>query len=204
MSLRSLSHGLGYGGIDGPASDRIGGDPAAPDTPADKAGGALGLLSNLLRVLFTRFYPPWVIPPPGFRSYDVQASIPAPVAGGATAPFVTVLTLQVPTGFVTCVKGLSIVYSGGGFQQGAGALVYRITVDDAPIKGYGMILTDLGTMNPGDVQPRAVAGIFARSNQTIRVQVQNVAQPGGGTFVVATLVGYHYAAAYHTSSWTGR
>lgn len=201
MSAVFRSMGLGMGDTPIPASDRIGGDPGAPDTAADQAGGALGMLAGLLRLLFGRFFPPWVVPPPGFRAFDVQNAIATPVA--LTTPASTVLSIRVPVGFVTYITGLSVVFSGGGFNQGSGDLVYSITVDGAPVKGYGQILTDLGTMQAGNVQPRPVAGIFATSQQLIEVKVLNVAQAGGGTFVVATLVGYHYGARYHRTGGRG-
>lgn len=203
MSRFGLGYTNGLGDtLSSPASQPDAGfcDPAIPSTGADTSGGALGLLSNLLRRLFARFFPPWVIPPPMYRSFDIQATIATPAVGANG----DVLTIQVPVGLTMCARGISIVYSGGGFQQGGGALVYSIRVDGAPVKGYGNILTDLGTMQPGNVQPREVWGIFAASSQTVTLNVSNVAQAGGGTFVVATLVGYFYPTTYHKRSWLGK
>lgn len=199
--------GLGYANGLGdsppsPASQPDSGfcDPAIPSTGADTAGGALGLMSNLMRRLFARFFPPWVMPPPTFRAFDVQSTIATPAPGSSGV----VLSLQVPVGLVMCARGISIVFSGGGFQQGGGALVYSVQVDGAPVKGYGNILTDLGTMQPGNVQPREVWGIFADASQTVTINVANVSQVGGDTFVVATLVGYFYPTPYHKRSWLGQ
>lgn len=184
-----------------PLSTRIGADPALPDQPLDKLPGPPGLFAGFLRSLFARFLPPWFVPPPGYRSFDIQHAIATPAA--PSAPTV-VLSRIVPTGFVMFVKGLSIVFSGGGFNQGSGDIIYTIRINGAPVKGYGNILTDLGTMQPANVQPREVSGIFATSGQLFEILVTAVNPLGGGTQVVATIVGYDYPQQYHTTSWSGR
>lgn len=165
---------------------QIGGDPAALDTPADQAGGALGMLANLLRVLFARFLPPWFYPPPSFRAFDIQTN--TTVATPAVGTSSIVLESLVPTGFSRVIRGLSINLIGPGFVQGSGTMVFQVTVDNAPVKGYGQVTTELGSVQ----FPRITYGILANSGQTVRIIASNIGYVAGGTNVIGSIVGYDY------------
>ena len=164
----------------------VGGDTGALDTAADKAGGALGMLAALLRVLFARFLPPWFYPPPSFRPFDLQTNTTVPTPGVGLSAIV--LESLVPTGFARVIRGLSVNLIGPGFVQGSGTMVFSVTVDGAPVKGYGQLTTELGSV----FFPRETFGILANSGQTVRIVASNVSYVAGGTNVVGSIVGYDY------------
>lgn len=130
----------------------------------------------------TKSYP-WIYTPEGFKPFDYMASIATPAIGGGDT---TVLSFQVPNGYNGIISKYSLNYSGGGFVEGSGALIWRILRDGAAIEGFDSINTSRGT----PATPRELdTGIQIRSNQIISVVVNNVAQAGGGTFCIASLVG---------------
>lgn len=159
-------------------------DPVCPDTAADSAGGQLGMLAALLRRLISKLLPPWYYPPANFQPFDKQGVAATPALGAS----VTILTLTVPQGYSSAGRRLSVNIIGPGFVQGSGALVWSITVDNAPYKNYSSILTEFGSPQI----PRPTDGILANSGQVIRINVLNVAYNALGTNCVASIGGWFY------------
>ena len=130
---------------------------------------------------------PWVTPPPRFQAIDFQAIIDTPLVGSGDTD---VLTFTVPRGFDGIIRRLSHNYTGGGFQQGSGGLVWRILANGRAIKNYDNILFEFGTL----AVPRPTDGIRIYENQFIEYVV-NVAGGGGfvpsaATSIICTLAGW--------------
>jgi len=159
-------------------------DPDCPDTQLDGQSGIPGMFAFFLRQQFQKLLPPWYYPPPKFQSFDKQGVVPTP-AIGTTVP---IFSLQVPQGYASVARRLSINIIGPGFVQGSGSLVFSITVDNAPYKNYASILTEFGSPQI----PRDTDGILANSGQVYRVNVLNVSYAALGTNVVASLGGWFY------------
>lgn len=128
--------------------------------------------------------PPWVQFPEGGYAFDYQGQVAMPGIG-LTA---TVMTFTVGDGYDGVIKRLSINFTGGGFAPGSGDLIYRITLDGRPAKGYSNILADLGS----PLIPRPTDGIRIFSNQVVAITVTHVANVMLSQPVYATLAGYYY------------
>lgn len=128
---------------------------------------------------------PWLYPPPGFRAFDFVRSIATPFAGVET----TVVGFTVPVGFDGTVKRISHNFTGGGFTQGSGDLVWRIRVNNQVVKNFGTLLTEFGSIQ----QPREIDGIVIRAGQTVTYSVvcSNAALIAG-TYIVCCFAGYYW------------
>lgn len=128
---------------------------------------------------------PWFYPPPSFQAFDYQGSIAHPNVGTGDQ---AILTFVVPPGHDGVIKRLSCNFSGPGFVQGSGTLVWRILANQAAIKGYDNILTELGDVKT----PRSTDGILIYEAQTIELVVNNVNLAVGGAFDLGSLAGYFW------------
>lgn len=132
--------------------------------------------------------PEWVQPPPKFQPFDYQGVIQTPADGVTTDQIV--LSFVVPVGFSGVIKRLSGNYTGPGFVQGSGNLIWRIIVNGVPVKNYSNILIEFGSI----VTPRTTDGIIISSGQVVQYVVNRpttvVASPG--TFVICTAAGYYW------------
>lgn len=159
-------------------------DPSCPDTQLDSQSGQAGMLAFFLRRIADKLLPPWYYPPAQFQAFDKQGVVATPAIGTQ----VTILTLTVPQGYSSAARRLSVNCIGPGFVQGAGSLVFSVTVDNAPYKNYASILTEFGSPQI----PRDTDGILANSGQVYRINVLNVAYAALGTNIVASLGGWFY------------
>lgn len=115
--------------------------------------------------------PPWVDPPENFEGFDLTAAISTPPVGtGETL----VLSYRVPRGFDGVVKGLVHNYIGGGFQQGAGGIVWRLSVDGQWVRHYDAMLVSFGSVQ----HPRPISGIRVCENQLIQYWVNVIGGDG--------------------------
>lgn len=128
---------------------------------------------------------PWVDPPPGFVSFDPQSSIVLPAAAAAET---VVLTMDVPQGYDGVIKYISNNLTGGGFVQGSGDIVWRIREDGRPIRNFGNITSEKGSI----ARPRQVEGIRIYSAQRITYTVEHVANAALTGRTVCSLNGYFY------------
>lgn len=142
-----------------------------------------GMISFDLKSDYDPLRAPWIVPPSGFLSFDENNAIPVP-AIGTTA---TILSFQVPDGFDGIIKRISQNYLGGGFSDGSGDLIWRITLDGRPVKNYSNMIVQLGAT----ATPREISGIRIQSGQIVGYTVTHVNNPLPDN-TVATAGGWYY------------
>lgn len=124
--------------------------------------------------------PPWVDPPDNFEGFDLTAAIATPAVGAGET---RVLSYRVPRGFDGVVKGLVHNYIGGGFQQGAGGIIWRISIDGQWVRHYDAMLVTFGSVQ----YPRPISGIRIGENQLVEYWV-NVAGGAGLVYSAETQI----------------
>jgi hypothetical protein len=87
--------------------------------------------------------PPWVKMPPQGKRYSKISSIALPAVEGTD--FVVASRL-VPTGYDSCIVSTINLYTGLGFQEGSGDIVWRIKLNLRYAKDYGSITTSIGSL----------------------------------------------------------
>lgn len=122
--------------------------------------------------------------PAGSRPLVSRAYVACPAAGVTDFAIVSV---TVPPGYGCCITGLAHGYTGPGFQEGSGDLVWRLQVDGAAQTN------DFATSLGGDASYKLPCGILAASGQTITYTVSVAAgAPAFGSNVFAGIDGYFY------------
>src|SRR6185437_1643565 len=94
---------------------------------------------------------PYLDPPPGSQSFYPELSIPIPIVGSGN---ITVLSFVVPIGYDGVINAINNNFTGGGFINGSGDLVWQILIDGRAVRNYDAILTERGV--PGqavDISP---------------------------------------------------
>lgn len=135
---------------------------------------------------------PWTKFPPGGQSFQFQQEIPTP---GISNNFSSVINVNgaggilVPVGYDGCINMYSANYTGGGFVDGSGDLIWQITQNGQPIKNFENILTERGDPN----QPIPVNTIKIYSGQLIQFLVAHPANPALSIgYIICSLGGYFY------------
>lgn len=106
-----------------------------------------------------------------------------------------VLQCDVPIGYESMLYGLVLQYTGTGFVEGSGDIIWRVQVGTRWLKGYGNSLFSRGT----ERQPFHLAD-YARVNSGSRMRVfVNVPNLSGlievgKSFITCALQGWHYPA----------
>lgn len=138
---------------------------------------------------------PWVEPPPGFQAFDYSRHIATPAVGVDTE----VLVFSVPDGYDGVIRRLSNNYTGPGFVQGSGQLIWRILIDRMVVKNYGQILIEMGSPQ----WPRDTDGILLRSGQVVRymVNVSDAALAGSATGIICAVGGYFWPKEAYVDSF---
>jgi len=138
---------------------------------------------------------PWALPwkhegaiPPQAVSFRAEHGIvtPAPAAGNTQ-----VVELLTPTGYDGLLTGLYWAYSGNGFEQGSGDIVWRVQVQQRWVKDLSDVPYQLGS--PQTPVP-LTEGVILFSGQRVRVVVEvpnlsGMIQVGAST-VYASLIGF--------------
>lgn len=114
---------------------------------------------------------PWVFPPEGFQGFDPVSAIPTPAIGSGDT---VVLSFRVPFGWDGVIKGLIHQYSGGGYPEGSGGLIWRLLIDGRPVRNYENMLVEFGSSQ----QPRPIGGVRIYQSQLV-TYVVNAAGGGG-------------------------
>lgn len=105
------------------------------------------------------------IPDPARRPFDYVNAIPTPATGTNDA---VVLAIVIPTGYDAVFTGYTLAYTGGGFQQGSGAIIWGIRADGLYLRDFEAIKTTRGSLET----PRPIPqGIVARSGQLVEIVV---------------------------------
>lgn len=137
---------------------------------------------------------PWVHMPPGGEAFDPDAFITTPAANSTET---LVLQFQVPQGYDGVITGVTNLFTGPGFVEGSGNLIWRIRIglpnlQGRPVRNYSSIDRTLGTFE----FPRDVAGgIIIGSNQYIEYTVTHLLGSPiipAGTRIMCNLIGYYW------------
>lgn len=119
--------------------------------------------------------------------FDEINSIATPVAGSAET---VVLRFKVPRGYNGLIEAIYNEYTGGGFLEGSGDLIWRIRLNSEAVRNYGNIRTTMGSL----VVPRPISGgVFVMSDQLVEYTIEHTAgsglAPGPGTRILCGLRG---------------
>jgi hypothetical protein len=89
-------------------------------------------------------FPPWVKMPPQGKRFGHPSSIP--LASAVLDTDTVVQSFLVPTGYDGVITAPVNIYSGLGFQDGSGDLIWRIKINLRYAKDYGVITTQSGSL----------------------------------------------------------
>ena len=110
-------------------------------------------------------FSPWLHMPLNGRPFHYQTAVNCPAPGSNDF---SVLSFIVPPGWSAAIWGVSNLYTGAGFDQGSGDLIWRISVDGAFSPGFDSIQTTLGGIN----ESRQLQGpIIAEGGQLVNYSV---------------------------------
>lgn len=142
---------------------------------------------------------PWVETPAGGQPFTFlnAASVTLP-AQGAT---VTVVTFTVPRRKNGVIEFIANQFVGGGWTEGTGELVWRITADGVPIQGYDNIIGSIGSLsNPGWLGTRPIR---VYENQIIALTLNNVgiAAPAGQALLGLFRGGFYSIEQEGQNTW---
>lgn len=137
---------------------------------------------------------PWSEMPPGGLPFDPFDSIVTPNANSVET---LVLQFQVPFGYDGIVLGVTNLFTGPGFVEGSGNLIWRIRIGSPNLQGrpqrnYSDIRNTLGTL----AQPREVhGGIAIVSGQFLEYTVTHaLGSPivPAGTRIICNIAGFYW------------
>lgn len=149
---------------------------------------------------------PWVEMPPGGLPFDPYGFINTPAANGTET---LVLQFRVPKAWDGIILGVTNVFTGPGFVEGSGDLIWRIRVGQPNVQGgpqrnYDNILNTLGTLE----EPRTVqGGIIVTSNQFVEYTVTHaIGSPivPAGTRIGCNIQGYYWPRGSSPMATGGR
>lgn len=135
-----------------------------------------------------RIGPPWIEEPASGQpfNYTNQSQVLLPAIGSEAK----VVTFTVPPGRHGVIQAIGNQFSGGGWNEGSGDLVWRLDVDGVAANGFGNILSSIGSMaNPGDFR---ASPIRIRENQLVELIARNVAIVLAAQSLLGLLRGYFY------------
>jgi hypothetical protein len=129
---------------------------------------------------------PWIDPPSGALMFDPQGSIvlPNPPPSADTI----VLTYPVPLGYDGVINYLSCNFTGGGFVQGSGDLIWRILINQKPLLNFNSITSEKGTPQQG----RHIGYIRVYSGDVLQWVVNHASNPALNGNVICSFTGYIY------------
>ena len=133
----------------------------------------------------TATHRPWIDEPTGSIPFDEQGAIPAPAAPQPGID-VNVVLFTVPHGFDGVINFISNNTTDSAFVDGSGALIWKILINGRPIRNFGNILVQKGTIAQG----RSISPIRLFSGDVVSYTVQFVGVVTGQ--VVCSLSGYFY------------
>jgi hypothetical protein len=134
--------------------------------------------------------PPWIKQPVQGKRFSKISSIALPAADGTDN---LVVSFVVPTGYDGVIISNVNEYTGTGFQEGSGDLVWRVQLNRRWVKDYGAITTTIGSL----VIPYSVnnGAIRLQSGMLVRYWVnRSVGSLGNldGGRIICGLFGWFY------------
>jgi hypothetical protein len=142
-------------------------------------GGLQKICCNTQRVYKD---PPWLKMPQEGRQYQEINSIPAPANDGADH---TVTQFVVPTGYDGVITSVANFYTGAGFVEGSGDIVWRVTVGRAWLRNFGNIETTLGSLTSPCPLFRGGVRVYSNQRVTYSVNIPVTSAISGGRIVCA-------------------
>lgn len=127
--------------------------------------------------------PPWLKRPRKWYDFDKNNVQTIP----ATGLDAVIVSFDTPVGHDGVIEGFSIQYQSS--DRTLGDLIYRIFIEDRPVKNYEAILTDLGTVQiPRETRIRIYSGT------TVQIRVSHVNNDAlTDKNLIGTLKGYTYS-----------
>jgi len=126
----------------------------------------------------------WLDEPPGSIPFDEQNTIPIPLTPGVDVP---VLTMVVPQGYDGVIKWISNNVNHEVPPFDAGELIWKIIINGRPVRNFGNILQQKGTIAQG----REISPIRVFSGDVVVYTVQTAGIIGFGE-TICSLTGYFY------------
>lgn len=134
--------------------------------------------------------PPWVKQPEQGRRFSKISSIPLPAV--EQRDFL-VATMQVPLGYDGVIPSVVNLYTGMGFFEGSGDLVWRIQLNERYVRDYSNITTTIGSLTTP--YPANTGAVRLLSGQTVNYYVRLGAGALGnltGGRIICGLFGYFW------------
>jgi hypothetical protein len=132
--------------------------------------------------------PPWLKMPAEGRQYQEIGSIVTPAADGNDY---VVHQFKVPTGYDGVITSVTNFYTGAGFAEGSGNIVWRVTIGRAWLRNFGNIETTLGSLT--SPCPLFRGGVRVYSDQVVSYYVNiPVLSPIAGGRIVCAFFGWFY------------
>jgi len=132
--------------------------------------------------------PPYLVMPEDARQFQIIDSIALPAPGAAES---TVTEFTVPTGYEGVITSVVNYWTGAGFTDGSGDLIWRIKIGPIYARDFGEILTALGSLTSPCTLFRG--GLRLRTFQRVQYRFQHSALSGlAGGRIVCGFLGWFY------------
>lgn len=128
--------------------------------------------------------PPWEVRPSDAINFYPKTSVALPAIGAQA----TVVTFTVPDGYDGLLEEFSISFTGGGFVNGSGDVVFRLLRNLAPVRNFENMISEYGTQDT----PVDIGRIRIFGGNIYIIQVDHIANAGLNGNVVGALRGYYY------------
>jgi hypothetical protein len=153
--------------------------------PSNATPDTVGQQSNVPTIVLA--LPNWIFPSMNSVHFDNAGDIVLPAIGVESPIF----TFVVPKGFNGVMKEISNAFLGGGFNDGSGAIVWRVLQNNQAVRGKENMLNSLGSVA---IPSRIGGGGFIRilENDIISMTVLNVSIAPAGQLVAGRLSGWFY------------
>lgn len=135
---------------------------------------------------------PWTKQGPNARPFAFQQQISTPPIDGNFYNVINIDNqncIKVPVGYDGVINSYGANFTGGGFVDGSGDLVWRISRNGVPIKNFEYILTERGDPN----QPIPVNYIRVYSGDKIQFLINHAANVALNTgYIICDLGGFWF------------
>jgi hypothetical protein len=133
-----------------------------------------------------RSLPPWLWATASSRNLIQSAAIAIPAI--TVGVFTPIVNFIIDAGKNGVLKWFANQYVGGGFTDGSGALIWRLTIDNVPVPGFENIIVSLGT----NQIPREIAPVLLPAQKRVQLSVTNVSIVPSGQIIEGGVAGWLY------------
>lgn len=140
---------------------------------------------------------PWISMPAEGRRFKPIGILDAPDLtnpANLNVPF-TVLSEYCPLGYNGVITDVVLTWSGTGFVEGSGDLVWRVSADNRYLRDYGNVQTSLGSLTYPSPVPRG--GLVIMSRNLVKVDVEFGTNSGASLSasgkVIVSITGWWWA-----------